>query len=96
MWRNVSIWHVLVIVIALVVVLGWKRLPDMARSVGQSLRIFKSEVEQMTDKDKDSQTPSAASQDTVRGDATTPSEPEGPVEEPADQTRRPDGPAPRA
>lgn len=66
MLRNISAWQVAIIVIALVVVLGWKRLPDMARSLGQSMRIFKSEVEQLSDKDA----PSAASGDTVRGDAT--------------------------
>lgn len=104
MWRNVSIWHVLVIVIALVVVIGWKRLPDMARSVGQSLRIFKSEVEQMTDKDKGKD--SAVSDQQAPGQQG-PGQPdhgqrvEGtppPVvqEPPSEATRRTDGPGPGA
>lgn len=46
-----SLWQILLIVVVLLVLFGWRRLPDMARSVGQSLRIFKSEVEQMSDKD---------------------------------------------
>jgi sec-independent protein translocase protein TatA len=54
-------WHVVVLVIALIVLFGWKSLPNMARSLGQSMRIFKSEVDQMKG-------PSAASQDTVPGE----------------------------
>jgi sec-independent protein translocase protein TatA len=44
-------WQIVVIVLLIVLLVGYKRLPDMARSVGRSLRIFKSEVEQLTDKD---------------------------------------------
>jgi sec-independent protein translocase protein TatA len=67
-------WQIVVIVVALVLLFGWKRLPDMARSVGRSMRIFKSEVELMVDKDKDDKdqdpgSPSAASRDTVHGRA---------------------------
>lgn len=36
-----------IIAIAVVVLFGWKRMPDMARSLGRSARIFKSEVDQM-------------------------------------------------
>ena len=39
--------HLLVLVLAFALVFGWKRLPDMARSLGRSARIFKSEVDQM-------------------------------------------------
>jgi len=48
-----SAWQLVVIVVIIVVLVGYKRLPDMARSVGRSLRIFKSEVEQLADKDDD-------------------------------------------
>jgi len=45
-------------------------LPDAARSLGRSMRIFKSEVEEMK---KDGQSsPSAASSDTVRGETVRP------------------------
>lgn len=37
-------WHLLILVGLLVVLFGARRLPDAARSIGQSLRIFKSEV----------------------------------------------------
>ncbi len=37
-------WHIVIIVIAFVVLFGYKRLPDAARSVGRSMRIFKAET----------------------------------------------------
>ena len=41
-----------IIALAVVLLFGWKRMPDMARSLGRSARIFKSEVDQMrTDAD---------------------------------------------
>ena len=42
------------IIIALVIILlfGWKRLPDAARSLGRSARVFKSEVSEMKAEDE--------------------------------------------
>jgi sec-independent protein translocase protein TatA len=40
----------LLIVVA-ILFFGWKQLPDMARSVGKSLRIFKTEMKGMGDDD---------------------------------------------
>ena len=37
-------WELAVIVLLLVVLFGAKRLPDAARGIGRSLRIFKSEM----------------------------------------------------
>ena len=37
---------------AVVLFFGWKQLPDMARSVGRSLRIFKTEIKGMSEDDK--------------------------------------------
>lgn len=66
MWRNIQGWQLLIIVLAIIILFGWKRLPDASRSLGRSLRIFKSEVDTMRgDDDK----PSAASRDTVAGTA---------------------------
>ncbi|WP_040790976.1 Sec-independent protein translocase subunit TatA [Nocardia paucivorans] len=44
---GLSIWHWLIIAVVFVVFFGAKRMPDAARSLGRSLRIFKSEVTQM-------------------------------------------------
>jgi sec-independent protein translocase protein TatA len=39
--------EILVIIIAVALLFGWKRMPDMARSLGRSVRIFTSEVDQL-------------------------------------------------
>lgn len=62
-------WQIIVLVIALILLFGWRRLPDMARSVGQSMRVFKSEVDQMT---SDGDSRSSASRETVEGRAVDP------------------------
>ena len=62
--------HIVVLLLVIVVLFGWKRLPDAARGLGRSMRIFKSEVEEMK---KDGKTPpSAASSDTVKGETVQP------------------------
>lgn len=55
--------EIIVIVLIIVLLFGFKKLPDAARSVGRSMRIFKAEVDEMKRDDK----PSAASQETVAG-----------------------------
>ncbi|MBN9618272.1 MAG: Sec-independent protein translocase subunit TatA [Actinobacteria bacterium] len=48
-----SPWHwAVVAVVALVLFFGWKNLPDMARSLSRSLRVFKTEIKGMTEDDK--------------------------------------------
>lgn len=44
-------WHVIVLVAVVLLIFGAQRLPDLARSVGQSLKIFKSEVKDLTSDD---------------------------------------------
>ena len=39
--------HILILLIVVVVLFGAKRLPDSARSLGKSLRIFKGEMKEM-------------------------------------------------
>ena len=46
---RIQIWHVVVLIIAFVLLFGWKNLPNIARSMGESMRVFKSEVDQMKD-----------------------------------------------
>jgi len=78
--------HILILVLVVLILFGWKKLPDAARSLGRSMRIFKSEVEEMK---KDGQsTPSAASGDTVKGETIhhTPDSAADPI---ADPTRNP-------
>lgn len=45
-------WHWVILLIAAVVLFGgYKKLPEVTRSVGRSLRIFKTELKGMTDDD---------------------------------------------
>jgi sec-independent protein translocase protein TatA len=48
-WERPSHWLVLGVVV--VVLFGYKKLPDAARSVGRSLRIFKTEIKGMSEDD---------------------------------------------
>jgi TatA/E family protein of Tat protein translocase len=43
--------HILLLLIVVVVLFGAKRLPDSARSLGRSMRIFKSEIKEMKNDD---------------------------------------------
>ena len=40
-------WHWLILIAVVVLLFGSKRLPDAARSLGKSMRIFKSEVKEL-------------------------------------------------
>jgi sec-independent protein translocase protein TatA len=40
-------WHWLIVIALVVLLFGFKRLPDAARSLGKSMRIFKSEIKEM-------------------------------------------------
>ena len=42
-----SPWHWAILILVLVLLFGSKRLPDAARSLGKSMRIFKSEVREL-------------------------------------------------
>lgn len=40
-------WEILIIALVVILLFGAKKLPDAARSIGRSMRIFKSEVKEM-------------------------------------------------
>jgi sec-independent protein translocase protein TatA len=54
-------WHIVVLLLLVVVLFGYKRLPDVTRSLGRSMRIFKSEVESLRDDDDKKDKPAAPS-----------------------------------
>ncbi|MER2134615.1 MAG: Sec-independent protein translocase subunit TatA [Arthrobacter sp.] len=56
-------WHIVIIIVIAILLFGAPKLPGLARSVGQSLRIFKSEVRQM----KDENTTAGTDGDPVEG-----------------------------
>jgi sec-independent protein translocase protein TatA len=53
---SLSPWHWAILAVVVVLLFGAKRLPDAARSLGKSLRIFKSEVRELQSEHK-SETP---------------------------------------
>lgn len=55
-------WHVVLLVVAFVLLFGSRRLPEGARALGRSLRIFKAEVRGLSD---DSADPAAAADPAV-------------------------------
>ena len=46
-------WHWLIVIAVFVLLFGAKKLPDAARSLGKSMRIFKSEIKEMQSDGKD-------------------------------------------
>jgi len=46
--------HILILLLVVLVLFGAKRLPDSARSLGRSMRIFKNEMKEMKQDDKKS------------------------------------------
>ena len=50
---RIQAWHIIVLVVVIVLVFGSNRLPDMAKSVGQSMKVFKKEVKELRDEDDD-------------------------------------------
>jgi len=45
-------WHLIILVALIAVLFGSKRLPDAARGLGRSMRIFKAEVQEMKEDGK--------------------------------------------
>jgi sec-independent protein translocase protein TatA len=68
MFAGLQGWHLVIIIVLALLLFGAPKLPGLARSIGQSLRIFKSEVRQMKDDDPKA----GASGETVEGKVVEP------------------------
>jgi sec-independent protein translocase protein TatA len=55
--------HGLILILVVVALFGWKRLPDAARGLGRSIRILKSEMNEMSSGGKTSATSSYTAKD---------------------------------
>jgi sec-independent protein translocase protein TatA len=64
-------WHWIIVIAVFVLLFGAKKLPDAARSLGQSMRIFKSEVKEMRS-DAKQETPPATPIASERADTPAP------------------------
>jgi sec-independent protein translocase protein TatA len=47
MWNGLQPWHLIILLVLGILVFGSRRLPDAARSLGKSMRIFKSEIREL-------------------------------------------------
>ena len=63
--------EIIIIAVLLIVIFGWKRLPDAARSLGRSARVFKSEVDEMKNDGKDKKSSETVTGETVRREGVT-------------------------
>jgi sec-independent protein translocase protein TatA len=60
MFRNgLQFWHIIVIVVLVVLLFGANRLPGLAKSVGQSMKIFRDEVKDLREPKDEDTTPAA-------------------------------------
>lgn len=51
MLGNLTGWHLVIILVVILLLFGATKLPTLARSMGQSMRIFKGEMKSMKDDD---------------------------------------------
>ena len=70
-------WHWIILLLVVVILFGSKRLPDAARSLGKSMRIFKSEVKELQAEQK-ADTPVTPAQPVVSERVDTPVPPPAP------------------
>ncbi len=47
MLNGLQPWHLIILVLVVVLLFGAKRLPDAARSIGKSMKIFKAETKDL-------------------------------------------------
>ena len=46
-----QVWHMIVLLVLVLIVFGSSKLPDIAKSVGQSMKVFKKEIKELRDDD---------------------------------------------
>ncbi len=63
-------WHIVVLVVIIALLFGWKKMPDMARSFGRSARILRSEIDEMKSDKKTEATAASVNNDAPPANAT--------------------------
>lgn len=75
MLGNLQGWHLIIVLVVILLLFGAPKLPGLARSIGQSMRIFKSEVKTMKDDPNQAQgSDSSSPTDVNSSEASTTSE----------------------
>ena len=57
MLNGLQPWHVIIVLVVLVLLFGAKRLPDAARSIGKSMKVFKAETKDLRGEDEQAEEP---------------------------------------
>jgi sec-independent protein translocase protein TatA len=65
MFAGLTGWHLLIILAVILLLFGAPKLPGLAKSIGQSMRIFKGEVNEMKKDGKTDEQPSGTVDNTV-------------------------------
>lgn len=52
MLNGLQPWHLIILVLVVILLFGAKRLPDAARSIGKSMKIFKAETKDLREEGK--------------------------------------------
>lgn len=81
MLGNLNGWHLVIILVVILLLFGATRLPALSKSLGQSMRIFRSETKAMKEENADQATPPA--------ETSAPSTPTTPAAPPATGTATP-------
>ncbi|WP_104082689.1 Sec-independent protein translocase subunit TatA [Cryobacterium sp. Y11] len=74
MLQNLTGWHFLIILVVVLLLFGAPKLPGLARSLGQSMKIFKSEIKS-DNVDADPNAPAQSSGNTAGTDSSKTSGP---------------------
>ena len=72
---RIQFWHIIVLLLVVLLLFGSSRLPDLARSVGKSMKIFKAEVRELREDTPEATTPPTTS---LGGTAAPPTPRAGP------------------
>ena len=70
-------WELILVVLVIMVLFGYKKLPDATRSLGRSMRIFKAETKGLRD-DSDTTTDGAKDSGSTAGSTTVTAQPLSP------------------
>lgn len=88
MLSNLTGWHLVIILFLVLLLFGAPKLPGLARSVGQSMKIFKSEIKNNDSPDSEDGR-SAAPHDEVREPGKTTPDPTRTDSSPDEPTTKP-------
>jgi sec-independent protein translocase protein TatA len=67
-------WEIVILLVVVVALFGAKRLPDMARSIGQSARVFKGEMKGLREDEKTPEQPPRVVDTTAKADEPRPAQ----------------------